>query len=256
MSERVKSAELSGQIDYLRQKDWFDPTKEEAELTIIGAGGIGSMFTVLASKLGISDIVLYDDDSFEAHNIPNQFASKAQLGMPKVEAIKETAEDFGIAEITPIEGRVTPYTNFNTKYIVSGVDSMEARVDIFEAIEESVGNSEREFGRYWDARLGGEMVTIYSVDLTSPEEMEAYKTTLYSDSEAVDLPCTRRAVIDVMGYVSSYLVSGVRKAISGEETYGYLFFNAEDMFLETSDLLSYVEFNNSTLETAEATVTA
>jgi hypothetical protein len=244
----VAQMELDGEFDYLRQKDWFDPSKQTADLTIIGAGGIGSLFSVMASKMGINEITIIDDDSVEAHNLPNQFYPKSALGMPKVDAIGNVMEDFGIANVTPIEGRINSYSALFSPYIVSGVDSMESRRAIWYCIKSNIENG-ADLKRYWDARLGGELVTVFSVDLTNPEEMRAYEnSTLYSDEEALELPCTRRAVIDVMGYVGSYILTGVRQALAGEPSYGYLFFNAATMFLETASIIDFASLHNTTEE--------
>lgn len=247
-NHRIKQLEIDGEVDFLRQKEWLDPTKMDTGLTIVGAGGIGSFATCMASKLGINDIILYDDDTFEPHNVPNQWAKKSQVGMPKVEAVKENAEDFGIADIIPMNSQVDKYTAFTTPYIWSGLDSMEARVATWEAIKSSIEAAEVPPLRYWDARLGGELITVWSVDLTDVAEMEAFEKTLYSDGESLELPCTRRAVIDVMGYVGSFMTTGLRKAIAGDDVPGYTFFNAETMFIEHGGLIEAVEYNESTKE--------
>lgn len=244
-AQEILDLELSGDFSYLRQKDWLDPTKLDSSITIIGSGGIGSMFCMLASKMGINDIIIYDDDSVEAHNMPNQLFDKAHLGMTKVEAAKDISERFGIATIYPRDSRVSQTTQFQSKYVISGVDSMVARKDIAIAVENTVNNG-GEIERYWDARIGGEGINIFSVNPNDPEEWNAFKSTcLYDDSDAVDLPCTRRAVIDVMGYVGSFLATQLRHAVSGEEVPGFLNFSAESMTLETSNLLRYAEFAES-----------
>lgn len=244
VNQPIKDLEINGEVDYLRQKDFLDPTELDLSLTVIGAGGIGSFTTVLASKMGITDIILYDDDSFEAHNIPNQFASRNQVGIKKVNAVKETAESFGIANIFTRGRLVNEFTRFTSKYVMSGVDSMSARASIFEAVEKTVEEG-GEIDRYWDARIGGQGINIFSVNPNIPEEVEAFKAVcLYSDSEASSAPCTARAVIDVMGYVGSFLNTQLRHEIAGEEVPGYLNFSAETLTLETSSIERFAEFKS------------
>lgn len=245
INEEIKELELSGQFDYLRQKSWLDPTKIDSSITVIGAGGIGSMFNLLASKMGITNIIIYDNDEVEAHNLPNQLFDRAHLGMSKVDASKDIMERFGIATVFPRNRMVTPATKFPSKWVLSGVDSMEARKDIWEAVKGTLEDG-GEIDRYWDARIGGEGISIFSVDPNNPDEVAAFEAAcLYDDDEAVELPCTRRAVIDVMGYVGSFMATELRHAISGEEVPGFLSFSAESMTLETSTLERYAEFSQS-----------
>lgn len=249
-NQPILDLEINGEVDYLRQKDFFDPTKNDVGITIVGAGGIGSFTTVLASKMGFTDIVLYDDDSFEAHNIPNQFANRNQVGMAKVNAVKETAESFGIGNVFTRNRKVNENTIFATPYVASGLDSMSARKDTWEAVKNS--NEEEEIvKRYWDARIGGQGINIFSVDPNNPGEVEAFESVcLYDDSEASTAPCTARAVIDIMGYVASFLNTQFRREIGGESVPGYLNFSAETFALETSSIQRFAEFKSGVMAAA------
>lgn len=241
VNQEILDLEIDGKVDYLRQKDFFDPTKTDVGITIVGAGGIGSFTTVLASKMGFTDIVLFDDDSFEAHNIPNQFASREQVGMSKVDAVKQTAESFGIASVFTRKRQVDENTLFSTPYVASGLDSMSARKATWEAIKTS--NEDGSIKRYWDARIGGQGINIFSVDPNNPDEVAAFESVcLYDDSEASTAPCTARAVIDVMGYVASFMTTQFRREIGGESVPGYLNFSAETFTLETCSIERFAEF--------------
>lgn len=235
MNKRVHQMELDGVVDFSRQRDFFDPTSISAKLTVIGTGGIGSMFSVMAGKLGIGEITVYDDDLVETHNLPNQFFALEKQGHHKVDAIKEAVEQFTIAEVTPIAERVTADTKLNGM-IVSGVDSMEARTQI----AASVHASRFTVSRYWDARIGGEKIVIYSVNPKDPAEWKTYMSTLYSDEEAQDDPCTRRSVIDVMGHVDSHLLTGVREHLAGNEPDGFTYYHVGERKLYAGKLVEMV----------------
>ena len=228
---RIRQLELSGHIDFTRQRDWFDATTMEAKLTIIGCGGVGSMFSILAGKLGVSKLIVYDHDLVEAHNLPNQFFELDRLGFSKVDSIKSAVEAFTISEVEPRFTRVESSTNLSG-LVVSGVDSMSARKEIAEAIH----RSRMRVPHYWDARIGGEKIVIYSVNPRDPKQWELYKKSLYSDESAQEDPCTRRSVIDVMGHVSSYLLTGVREYLAGKEPVGFLYHNIEDKQIYSGDL--------------------
>jgi len=56
---------------------------------IIGAGGLGSNCAAHLVRSGFSNLVLADRDTVEASNLNRQHFSLAQIGRPKVEALRE-----------------------------------------------------------------------------------------------------------------------------------------------------------------------
>lgn len=230
MNSRIAELELNGTIDFTRQRDWFDPSTAKVNLSVIGGGGVGSLFSVMAGKLGINKITLYDHDLVEAHNIPNQFFSLDGIGLTKVDSLASSIENFTVSEVEPRREKVDESTRLSG-LVVSGVDSMSARADIAKAVHASRFTVQR----YWDARIGGEKLIIFSVDPKNPSEWAAYEKSLYSDDDAASDPCTRRSVIDVMGHVGAHLLTSVRRSIAKEEVPGFLLFNIETLMLTSVD---------------------
>jgi molybdopterin/thiamine biosynthesis adenylyltransferase len=231
LNKRVRELEIAGVIEFTRQRDWFDPTTEQTKLTVIGAGGIGSLFTLMAGKLGISKITIYDDDLIESHNLPNQLFPLDSFGYYKADAMSSTLEAFTISEPVAKNEKVTKDTRLSG-LIVSGVDSMDARKEIAQAVHANRLN----IPRYWDARIGGEKIVIYSVNPRDPAEWAAYEKTLYSDEDAQEDPCTRRSVIDVMGHVGSHLLTGVREQLAGETPAGFIYMHVGEKTLFSGTL--------------------
>jgi len=60
----------------------------DARLLIAGCG-IGSSPAVCAARLGFSNFILVDGDVVDAHNLNRQFYDFADVGKPKVEALKD-----------------------------------------------------------------------------------------------------------------------------------------------------------------------
>ncbi len=81
-------------MNFHRQLDVLDvPRLARTPITVIGAGAVGS-FTVLAlAKCGAECITVYDDDTVESHNLPNQWYRLTDLGRPKVEALRELVRE-------------------------------------------------------------------------------------------------------------------------------------------------------------------
>ncbi len=56
---------------------------------VAGAGGLGSNVCVMLVRAGVGDITVVDFDCVEASNLNRQQYFKDQIGMPKVNALKE-----------------------------------------------------------------------------------------------------------------------------------------------------------------------
>lgn len=73
------SANPPGLTEILKEKSVF----------VAGAGGLGSNVCVMLARAGIGRIVVIDFDLVEPSNINRQYYFRDQVGMPKVEALKE-----------------------------------------------------------------------------------------------------------------------------------------------------------------------
>jgi len=177
-------------MDFWRQRDVVS-SEDLASLrvTIIGAGGIGSPTTLALAKMGVSQIVVYDDDSVELHNLPNQIYRFSDLGKTKVEGLKNICQDFAgvLIEVKPecFDGQ-QPLSGI----VVSGVDTMAARKEIWQRVRYNPAVQ-----IYIEARMGAEVARIHTVRPCDPSLVRWYETTLYSDEEAMQAPCTARAII-------------------------------------------------------------
>ena len=70
-------------MDLVRQLEFFDPAKITEEIHIIGVGAIGSHIVEMLVRMGIEDINIYDFDTVDEHNIPNQMFYSTNLNEPK-----------------------------------------------------------------------------------------------------------------------------------------------------------------------------
>lgn len=76
-------------INTMRHQQVFDAHKQNPIVTIIGAGATGSRIWLSLVELGLTNITIYDFDHIESHNLPNQIFLHSQIGMPKVEGLRE-----------------------------------------------------------------------------------------------------------------------------------------------------------------------
>lgn len=195
-------------VDFWRQLDIISPTHMEGlELTMIGGGGIGSPTVLSLAKMGVPKIQVFDDDSVESHNLPVQLFRLGDLGLPKVEALTDIVSGFSGTEVVPRNERFDGSQPLRG-VVISGVDTMAARQTIWESVRYRL-----HVPLYIEARMGGEVARIHAVDPRNPEQVAWYESTLVSDEEALELPCTARATFYTVLVVAGLITSLVKKHV-------------------------------------------
>jgi len=166
-----------------RGLDFYNPDVDTNPLiTIVGVGGIGSWAALCLTKMGFNSVILCDDDVVESQNIGCQLYGKEDIGKAKVDALMETLEFQGSTKITPQHKK---YNALTPKGImVAAVDNMETRKQIFHSCRH------KQVLQFIDCRIGGELILLYVVDPQSEDGTRLYVESLYTDKEAIDLPCT------------------------------------------------------------------
>ena len=109
---------------------WMKNIQEQI-VVIGGTGGIGSWLTLLLSRMG-PEIVVYDFDKIEEHNIGGQWFKKGDIGSTKVNALRNNIRDFSNIDISAMNEKATDETLVSA-YCFSAFDNMKARKDLFNA---------------------------------------------------------------------------------------------------------------------------
>ena len=219
-------------MDFWRQLDIVSPKDlERINVTMIGVGGIGSPAVLALSKMGVSNITVYDDDSVELHNLPNQFFRVEDLKRSKVEALADIVASYSEDKIAIKNERYTDQKLAGI--VISGVDSMSARRDIWNGV---AYNTKIPF--YIEARMGAEVARIYTVRPCIPSEVRWYEKTLYSDEEAVDAPCSARAIIYCTFMTASLIANQVKKIAKNQGYENEIIFDLVTMSLMTKSASS------------------
>lgn len=175
-------------MDFWRQIDVLNPKDIRTPITVVGAGGIGSPTALALVKMGAGNVTVYDDDTIENHNLPNQMYREGDLGKHKVVALAEICRAFSGTAIKAVPERLNGQRLSGV--VISGVDSMESRSEIWERVK---WNPRVE--TYIDARMGAEVCRIYTVNPCNTDDIEYYESTQYTDRNAHEAPCTARAII-------------------------------------------------------------
>ena len=195
---------------------WFP--KEETNVIIGGAGGIGSWLTLMLSRAGFFPIV-YDFDRLEEHNLAGQLYTKldAEQNVLKVDALKGLCRHFADIDITVMAEKYKK-DSMSHHYVFSAFDNMQARKDMF--------NSWKEYVKEWkefqdiatmseetniniaepifiDGRLTAEQMQIFCV---TPDKIEEYEKHLFDDTEVQEAPCTMKQTSHSAAMIASHMV--------------------------------------------------
>ncbi|MBI5611372.1 MAG: ThiF family adenylyltransferase [Deltaproteobacteria bacterium] len=193
-------------LNFHRQLDVLDvPRLAQLPITVIGAGAVGSCTVLALAKSGAERITVYDDDRIEAHNLPNQWYRLADLGRPKVEALRDLVRDMAGVELD-----IRPH-RFDGKgaseVTICAVDSMDVRIALWRQLHPRPR-------LYIDARMGAEVGKVLCVGPFA----SWYDETLYPSSEALQAPCTARATMYCASGLGAFIASQVANYASDRPT--------------------------------------
>lgn len=117
-------------MDLNKSLEFFDPANVKGRCHIIGCGSIGSNVAELLVRYGVEDLVLYDFDIVESHNIANQIYTEEDIGKSKTEALTDILKKINprLKYTLKVEGKYE--SQILTDYVFMCVDSVEVRNQI------------------------------------------------------------------------------------------------------------------------------
>lgn len=195
-----------------RQIALFNPGEHQNRVTILGAGATGSFTALALAKLGFTDIHIWDGDTVEWHNVPNQLHRVSDTGTSKVIATAEIVKSFcdGLGDISPT---ITTHDQMFEEgdkithgIVVCAADTMSARELFWSKIKNNL-----KVDLYLDPRVGGQTFHLYSIIPHNPEHITIYESSLHSDEEGSEVPCGERATCDMSFLVASRIVRAIRR---------------------------------------------
>ena len=189
---------------FLRQLDIADPSQfRDKPVTVIGAGGIGAATVVALAKTGFENIAVYDFDTVEEHNLPNQLlpmrvGDQDTLQWAKTTALFHLVHDLADISITPINERYTDQPL--GEIVISAVDSLDARRSLWSQVQQSMDTL-----FFLDGRMAITSMDLYAIDMLDEEAVAGYTQSL--DGKAEELPCTARATMFNSFIIAGHLVA-------------------------------------------------
>lgn len=120
-------------MDLSKSYEFFQPEKNTAKIHIVGCGSVGSTVAENLARCGVKNMVLWDFDKVEAHNIVNQMFRQQDVGKPKVEALKDILTDINPELVDSVELKPEGWQGkLVSGFIFLCVDSIELRREIVE----------------------------------------------------------------------------------------------------------------------------
>jgi hypothetical protein len=196
-----------------RQRDIIPSGILGEQITVIGAGAIGSWVTLSLAKMGFENLTVFDHDKVDTVNLNSQFYRFRDVGESKVKALAQMVLDFTGTHIEPIEAKYEK--GVFPGIVISAVDSMTVRKTIWE--------SHAGFGIHTkaviDPRMGAETALLYVMNPMRRKDMNDYAKTLYDDQDALQERCTAKATIYTANLLSGLVVKAVKDLLTRPNGY-------------------------------------
>lgn len=187
-----------------RQLDLIPVETLSKRIHIIGAGATGATASWFLSKMGFINQWVMDFDEVDVVNLNCQMYGRHHIGKAKVDALAETIEQWTGAKIQTTNGKFEKGMLVEG-IVVSALDSMEGRTNIFESFMRSPTAT-----HLIDPRMSIQYGTMFVVDKDKPASIESYKNTLYSDADAVQEVCTMKSVMFTSAIISGIICKAVK----------------------------------------------
>lgn len=227
---RLSDLDSDNKFDITRQKDIFDPhSHENAHCVLVGAGGIGSVTGLALTKLGIPKLTVIDFDTIEAVNLPNQMFPLNAIDVKKAAAAKSVWQNWGASEVTAYDGKVEDHPEIIHGVVIGGLDNMDARKALWEMVKKNI-----KVERYIDGRLGNQMINIFCINPSDPDDIKYYEENgIFDEEEGEELACTERGVIDMSFEVAAKMTRLVRRHYLGKSLERLTIVNHQELELLT-----------------------
>lgn len=198
---------------FSRQSGLVTPQQLSVPILIIGAGSIGSWTALALCKMGCTNVTVMDHDAVEEQNIGSQIYTSSDVGARKVTAL---ADKIVFSTETEIKFRpedwTTPVVNMDAEIIISAVDTMSTRKDIFNALRDG-----EDTGLHFiDGRMGGNEINLYCLSMDDKEAVARYDKELFTDDIADPTPCSERSIMYNTFVCGGLIASHVARIVNKE----------------------------------------
>lgn len=129
-------AEWTQRAELLFKKDGLDKLKN-ANILIVGVGGVGSFAAEFIARAGVGNITIVDGDTVDITNINRQLpALHSTIGLPKVDVVGDRLLDINPSlKLTKVKEFLSPEMAFeiiteNFDYVLDCIDSVTPKLNL------------------------------------------------------------------------------------------------------------------------------
>lgn len=205
MSNEIDLDEMLGRQSGLLKEGAIEILKE-TKIVVIGAGAIGSWLAFSLAKMGCENVFFCDDDVIEEANYSNQIYHLGNMDDLKVEALSDCMKLY--SPVTDkwqyANKRITADNLVNGEIIISAVDSIKVRQELFDAYRWN------EDSKLWlDGRIGRTIANCFCVQLEEDEAEYYGQVSLFPGQSVADIPCTEKTFISPCMFCASFISSAI-----------------------------------------------
>lgn len=220
-------------MDLSKSYEFFQPETFKDRVHIVGTGSIGATVAENIARLGVKRFVLWDFDVVEAHNIANQIFVQDQIGMLKIEALKDILLSIN-PDIQEIEMHPEGWNGeLLDGFVFMAVDKIGIRRDIVQK-----NKLNKNIRAMFDFRTGLTDAQHYAADWSSREQREnLLKTMNFSEEDAKKATPVSACNVDLsvcptIRTICAYGVANFMNFWNGKPLKTIVLMDAFDMTLE------------------------
>lgn len=177
-------------LSTIRHNEVFNSSENNDQITLIGAGAIGSRIWSALVELGLTNLIAIDFDHVEPHNLANQIYGVKDVNKAKITALRDwTVHKIGYVPdgMGFIEDRVALNTDWwePTSTVILAVDTVHAREEI---VHEIVDNQPNVY-HIFDVRMASTHGNVVYLNPKNPIDVKNYIDNLPNEEHAEVSSC-------------------------------------------------------------------
>lgn len=235
---------------FLRNKDLIKQGMLDGPVAIIGLGGIGSFVLQTLTMMGVKEIIGFDADIMESHNVSSTCYPLDYIGKPKTEAAKALHKMY--SDETQIFG--TRYENYTRRtetfpQMIVCTDNMESRKVVWENFSNPEHWIDDNFQDclFIDARMGATSVELVSINPSrrqqqwwqpSEGEENPYLKHWQPTNTVPEAPCSMKHTVFAAQHIASLVVSQYYNMLANLAYYDYIWTSLSPNTVEFGTLIT------------------
>jgi len=242
MEMQPKTDSLSNR--FLRNKELINQDSLNS-VCIIGAGGIGSFIVQSLTMMGWKELIIWDADIMENHNVSSTAYPLSLIGRKKTEAasVLHSLYADSTQSMTLYDRHYTPSDEAHPRTIIC-TDNMESRRMAF---EEWYRLPHKEW--FVDARMGATTVELVTESNRVPDASVLYETNYISKRwqpthTVPEAPCSMKHSVFATQHIASLVTSQVYNLVGGLAYYDYIWTSLSPNSVQLGTLIRPIIINS------------